>query len=222
MARIARVIAPGAPHHVTQRGNRRQKVFFGDDDYALYKTLMAEQCARFRVEIWAYCLMPNHVHLMLTPRDEDGLAAAVGEAHRRYARHINQRQNWRGFLFQGRFGSSPMDASYALACARYIERNPVRAGLARTARDWPWSSARAHLAGKNDDLVDVAPLLEDVRDWRAFLADDVADPELKALRLAARTGRPLGSARFVSGLERKLGRDLKRGKPGPKPKAKRT
>jgi putative transposase len=219
MARLARVIATGAPHHVTQRGNRRQDVFFTADDYRLYKALLAEQCARFRVAVWAYCLMPNHVHLMLVPRDERGLAAAVGEAHRRYSRHVNSRENWRGFLFQGRFGSCPMDNAYTLACARYIELNPVRAGLRRTARDWPWSSARAHLAGASDDLVDVKPLLAEVSDWRGFLGEDVADADLAALRLAARTGRPLGEERFVAGLERKLGRALKRGKPGPKPAA---
>src|SRR5665213_3379088 len=153
MARMARVVAAGVPHHVTQRGNRRQKVFFCDTDYQTYLSLLAEGCAAARVAVWAYCLMPNHVHLILVPRDEDGLRAALGEAHRRYTREVNFRQGWRGYLWQGPFSSFPMDDDYLLACARYIELNPVRAKLAASARGWRWSSARAHLAGRDDKLV---------------------------------------------------------------------
>src|SRR3954469_23445629 len=153
MARLARVVAAGLPHDVAQRGNRRQTVFFGDDDYEAYRMLLSEGCRAAGVAVWAYCLMPNHVHLILVPSDADGLRAALGEAHRRYPRHVNFRENWRGFLWQGRFASFPMDEAYLLACARYVELNPVRARLARRARDWPWSSARAHIGGKDDGLV---------------------------------------------------------------------
>ena len=219
MARLARVVAGGVPLHVTQRGNRRQEVFFSDDDYVLYRALVAEHCASAKVEIWAYCLMPNHVHLIAVPRDAEGLAKAFGDAHRAYARHVNFREGWRGYLWQGRFASYPMDERYTLACARYVELNPVRAGLTRSARDWRWSSARAHLAGKDDDLVKVAPLLEMVPDWRGYLGVGVADDDLDALRKSCRTGRPLGTDRFVAGLERRLDRTLTRGKPGPKPSA---
>ena len=121
MARLARVVAAGIPHHVTQRGNRRQQVFFSDDDYAVYRELLAEGCRAAGVAVWGYCLMPNHVHLILTPSDEDGLRAALGEAHRRYTRHVNLREGWRGYLWQGRFASCPMDEAYLLACARYVE-----------------------------------------------------------------------------------------------------
>ncbi len=219
MARLARVVVPGIPHHVTQRGNRRQPVFFGDDDYALYRTLLAEGCRSTGVEVWAYCLMPDHVHLILVPADRDGLRAALGEAHRRYTRHINFREGWRGYLWQGRFASFPMDESYLLAAARYVELNPVRAKLAQRPRDWRWSSAKAHLERRDDSLVAVGPLLELVHDWAGFLADGLSAEDHAAIRAGERTGRPLGSRRFVARLERRLGRPLARRKPGPKPGA---
>ena len=220
MARLARVVAVGLPHHVTQRGNRRQQVFFGEQDYAAYSRLLAAGCRAADVAVWGYCLMPNHVHLILVPADPDGLRAALGEAHRRYTRHVNMREGWRGYLWQGRFASFPMDESYLLACARYVELNPVRAGLVRRARDWKWSSARAHLAGRDDELVTVEPLLSLVPDWAAFLRVAVDDDAREAIRAAERTGRPLGSEGFTAQLERRLGRRLARDKPGPKPKHK--
>src|SRR5438445_3894590 len=222
MARLARVVAPGIPHHVTQRGNRRQQVFFGDDDYAAYRALVAEGCRAAGVTVSAYCLMPNHVHVILTPSDADGLRAALGETHRRYTRHVNQREGWRGYLWQGRFASCPMDEAYLLACARYVELNPVRARLARRARDWPWSSARAHLAATDDALVRVRPLLALAPDWPDFLAAGLGAADHQAIRAGERTGRPLGSARFVARLEKRLARKLARQKPGPKPKAERA
>ena len=218
MARLARVVAPGLPHHVTQRGNRRQKVFFSDEDYRVYRDLLAEHCAAARVAVWGYCLMPNHVHLILVPRDADGLSAALAATRRRYTRHINRRQNWTGYLWQGRFASFVMDEAHTLMCARYVEMNPVRARIADRARDWRWSSARAHLAGKNDDLVTVKPLLDLVPDWRAFLDERPGKGELDRLRASSRTGRPLGADDFVTMLERKLGRVLGKRKPGPAPR----
>ena len=219
MARLARVVVEGVAHHVTQRGNRRQKTFFGDDDYEAYRTLLAEGCRAAGVEVWGYCLMPNHVHLILTPSDAGGLRAALAEAHRRYSRRINVRQGWRGYLWQGRFASVPMDEGHLLACARYVELNPVRAGLAARPEDWPWSSARAHLAGKDDGLVRMQPLLDQVGDWAGFLEAGLSEAEHAAIRAGERTGRPLGSPEFVAALERHLGRVLARQKPGPKGKA---
>src|SRR5438105_2893425 len=125
MARIARVVAPYFPHHIIQRGNRRQKTFFNERDYHVYLSLMAEWTARLGVEIWAYCLMTNHVHLIAVPKNEMGLRTAIGEAHRRYTRHVNFREGWRGHLWQGRFASYPMEERYLLMAARYIEKNPV-------------------------------------------------------------------------------------------------
>jgi putative transposase len=219
MARLARVVAAGLPHHVTQRGNRRQQVFFGEDDYATYRDLLTAGCRAARVAVWAYCLMPNHVHLILVPADEGGLRAALGEAHRRYTRYVNAREGWRGYLWQGRFASFPMDEPHLLACARYVELNPVRAGLVSQARDWRWSSAAAHLDGRDDGSVKVRPLLALAPDWAGLLGAGLADAEREAIRAGERTGRPLGSLRFTARLEKRLGRALARAKPGPKPKA---
>lgn len=215
MARIARVIAPGFPHHVTQRGNRRQKTFFCDEDYEAYLSLMAEWCRKFLVDIWAWCLMPNHVHLIAVPQSEEGLARAIGEAHRRYTRRVNFREGWRGHLWQERFASFPMDENYLLAAARYVEMNPVLIGLARSPEDYRWSSARAHLEGKDDTLVKVGPLLEMAGDWQAFLASP-ADVDADHLRQHERTGRPLGGEVFVERLEADLNRTLRPKRPGPK------
>jgi len=222
MARIARIVAPGAPHHVTQRGNRRQPTFFSDADYRAYRALMAEACEACGVAVWAYCLMPNHVHLIAMPEAAEGLARAIGEAHRRYTRRINAREGWTGFLWQGRFASCPLDGPHLIAAARYVEQNPVRAGLARRAEDWPWSSARAHLERRDDALARAGPLLELVPDWAAYLAAPTPGETLDALRRHQRTGRPLGGEAFVAGLERTLGRTLRPAKRGRKPGAKGT
>ena len=137
MARIARYVVPDLPHHVTQRGNRRERVFFGDDDYRLYRDLLREACDRADVSVWAYCLMPNHVHLILTPTTADGLARALGKAHRRYSAFVNARLRVTGPLFQSRFGSVVMDEDHLIAAARYVALNPVRARLIARAEDWP-------------------------------------------------------------------------------------
>ncbi|MDD5722863.1 MAG: transposase [Syntrophales bacterium] len=208
MVRIARVVAEHYPHHITQRGNRRQDTFFCDDDYRYYIHLMGEWCDTCGVEIWAYCLMSNHVHLIAVPESEDGLRRAIGEAHRRYTRHINFREKWRGHLWQGRFASFLMDEQYLLTATRYIELNPVRAGLSSIPEEYPWSSAEAHIKGENDDLVKVNPLLGMVGDWRQFLSGDVSDEEYGLLQRHERTGRPLGSKSFVERLENKLTRIL--------------
>jgi putative transposase len=159
MARIARVVLPGYPHHVIQRGNRRQRVFFHNDDYAHYLELIATGCRDSQTECLAYCLMPNHVHLVLTPNTENGLRSALAEAHRHYTRRINFRNGWRGHLWQERFQSFPMKEAHLAAAVRYVELNPVRARLVSQAKDWKWSSAHAHLKGADDMLVRVEAML---------------------------------------------------------------
>jgi len=217
MARIARVVAPGAPHHVTQRGNRRQQTFFNDEDYQAYLALMSEWCLKYHVEIWAYCLMPNHVHLIAVPQTKEGLILAIGEAHRRYTRRINFRKGWRGHLWQGRFASFIMEENHLLACTRYIELNPVRASLVNKPEDWPWSSAKAHISGKNCILVNTKPLLDIVNNpWKTFLSCDVGHSEIETFRKHERTGRPLGDGSFIKRLEHTLNRKLRLQKPGPK------
>ncbi len=135
MARLARIVIPGLPHHITQRGNRRQTVFFSDQDYRAYLDLLGDWSAKGGLKIWAYCLMPNHVHLIGVPKTEDSLRAAVAETHRRYTRLINFREGWRGHLWQERFHSFAMDEAYVYRAVRYVELNPVRAGLVKKARD---------------------------------------------------------------------------------------
>jgi putative transposase len=217
MARLARVVVAGVAHHVTQRGNRRQETFFCDEDYAAYLALLSEWCGRCGVEVWAYCLMPNHVHLIVVPDGEDGLRRGLGEAHRRYTRRINFREGWRGHLWQGRFASYAMDERYLLRAARYVELNPVRARLCRAPWRWRWSSAAAHIAGKDDGVARVSPLLERVKDWRAFLTDALSAEEVELLRRHERTGRPLGESAFLARIERRLGRIVQPAKRGPKP-----
>src|SRR5262245_4311851 len=218
MSRLARVVAPGLPHHITQRGNRRQQTFFCDEDYQSYLELMAEWCCAYEVEVWAYCLMPNHVHLIAVPHSAVGLRRAIGEVHRRYTRMVNFREGWRGHLWQGRFASFVLDEPYLLTAVRYVELNPVRAGLINAPSRYPWSSAAAHVRGRADAPVRVAPRAKLAPNWRGFLARVIREEDSKALRAHERTGRPLGEEEFVARLEQDLGRILRRQKPGPKGK----
>jgi putative transposase len=216
MARLARIVVPGLAHHVTQRGNRREPIFFEDGDHEIYRDLLAEQTRKARVEVWAYCLMPNHVHLILMPGEADALGRAVGETHRRYTNFINARGRWTGHLFQSRFSSVPLDHTHLMRAVRYVSLNPVRARLVSRAEDWKWSSVRAHLAGENDALVAVRPILDRVANFRNDLLQPSAGEDFSDLRRAESTGRPVGAADFVSGLEKVLGRKIERRAPGRK------
>lgn len=221
MARLARLVVPGLAHHVTQRGNRREKTFFEQGDYALYRDLLAQSCARAHTEVWTYCLMPNHVHIILVPSDEDGLRRTFADLHRRYTGYVNTRARVTGHLWQGRFGSVVMDEEHLFNAVRYVSLNPVRAGLVKRARDWKWSSARAHLAAKDDGVVNVAPVLERVGDFRKFLAEDFdEDAAYAALRRAETIGRPIGGADWLEDLEQRTGRALTPRKRGRKKKEK--
>lgn len=211
---MARLVVPGLPHHVTQRGVRRMDVFAGEDDYRAYLTLVKESCVKVGTQVWAYCLMTNHIHLILVPSTEDGLRAALGEAHRQYTRLINFRDDCRGHLWQERFHSFVMDENHTLACARYVELNPVRAGMVATPEDYTWSSARAHLGAKDDTLVQVEPLLSRLPEWADFLQAGVDEVERQRLRQHSNTGRPLGAEDWLDNLERQTGRRLKPGLPG--------
>jgi putative transposase len=177
---------------------------------------MAEWCGAHQVEIWAYCLMPNHVHLIAVPHSADGLRRAIGEVHRRYTRMVNFREGWRGHRWQGRFASFVLDEPYLLTVARYVELNPVRAGLINAPSQYRWSSSVAYLRGRDDVLVRVAPLTKMVPNWRSFLARAIREEDIKILRAHERTGRPLREEEFLATLEQNLGRILRRQEPGPK------
>jgi putative transposase len=193
------------------------ETFFSEEDYQAYLSLMAEWCRKCMVSVWAYCLMPNHVHLIAVPEREEGLRIAIGEAHRRYSAMINRRHKWTGHLWQGRFSSFPMDEAYLFSAVKYIEMNPVRANLASDPYAWRWSSAKAHAEGRDDILVNVSPLLEMVGDWRSFLSE--ADEEdADKIRRHERTGRALGNESFLDALELSLMRPVKKQKAGRKKK----
>jgi putative transposase len=218
MARLARVVVPGHPHHVTQRGNGRARTFFADADYALYRDLLAQHCRAADVEVWAWCLMPNHVHLILVPSDRDGLRRALAAVHRRYAGIIHARRKRTGHFWQGRFGAVVMDEAYLAAALRYVSLNPVRARLVERARDWRWSSTRAHLTGKDDGVTARAPIKARFPDFSDLLAAEPEADVFARLRAAESIGRPLGDERFLARIERRTARRLRPGKRGPKPK----
>jgi putative transposase len=201
VARGARFVAPGPPRHVTRRGNRRETVFFSDADHELYRDLLAERTRKHGVEVWSHCPMPDHVHLFLVQTAREGLGRALGEARRRRGAVVNARPRVTGHLFQSRFGSVAMDEAHLMAAARYVARNPVRARLVARADDWRWSSARAHLQGRDDGLATVQPLLDRRGGRFADLIDALPPLETTAaLRAAETIGRPLGSDAFLAGL----------------------
>lgn len=210
--RIARVAVPGVAYHVTQRGNNRQDVFFVDDDRTAYIELLKEESGKYGLEIHGYCLMTNHIHLIAIPREEDSLARALGRAHFRYTQYINRLHGRSGHLWQNRFYSCPLEMEHYLSAMRYIERNPVRAGLAKEAWKYRWSSAAVHV-GEGDEHGMVSKralrMMPTEPEWRKALKskDDKAGTE--RLRLSTSTGRPLGSDMFISKLEVKLGRRLR-------------
>ena len=217
MARIARVVVPGVPHHIVQRGNRRQDVFIRKGDQQAYLNILKEQATKNHLSVWAYCLMNNHVHIIGVPKEENSLTRAMAETHRLYTRMVNFREGWRGHLWQERFSSCPLDEPHLLSAARYIEQNPVRAKAVSRPEDWGWSSARHHLGLTTDPIIarnDLLPKL--INDWSAFLAITATEAERLKIRFHESTGRPLGDTKFIEKLERKLNRPLKPKKRGPK------
>jgi putative transposase len=217
MARLARVVVPSLPHHVTQRGNGRQRTFFSDADYALYRDLLADSLKAAGVACWAWVLMPNHVHLILAPADADGLRRALAPVHRRYAGIIHGRRKRSGHFWQGRFGCAVMDEDHLAAALVYVMLNPVRARLVERAQDWRWSSARAYLRGAADGLTQTQAVLGRFPDMGEMLRHEADADALRRLRAAETIGRPVGQPGFLRRIERKLGRDLRPGKRGPKP-----
>jgi putative transposase len=215
-------VIPGLAHHVTQRGNRREAIFFEEGDQEIYLDMLAEQTRKADVAVWAYCLMPNHVHLILLPTRSDGLGRAVGETHRRYTNFINARGRWTGHLFQSRFASVVLDHDHLIRAVRYVSMNPVRARLVARPEDWKWSSVRAHLTGADDGLVKVRSVLDRIPHLKELLQASAGtatatEDDFSDLRRAESTGRPLGTAEFVADLESLLGRKIARRSPGRKP-----
>jgi putative transposase len=194
-------------------------VFFEDGDYALYLDLLADAAARAQVAIWGYCLIPNHVHIIAVPADEDGLRRTFRYVHRHYTGYINARMRVTGHLWPGRFSSVAMDEPHLVSALRYVALNPVRARLVDRAEDWRWSSTAAHIAGKDDGFVTVAPALERVGDFATFLGEPFDEAlTYAALRKAESVGRPVGSKDWLADMETRSGLELAPRKRGPAPK----
>ncbi|WP_457313483.1 transposase [Sphingomonas sp. UYAg733] len=201
---------------MTQRGNGRARTFFNDTDYEFYRTLLTEQCAAAGVEIWSWVLMPNHVHLILVPGDEDGLRRALSVVHARYAGHIHARLKRTGHFWQGRFGCVAMDEAYLGAALRYVALNPVRARLVDRAADWPWSSTRALLGVAGDGTTTLEPVLARYPDFAGLIAAGEEEEAWTRLRRAETIGRPVGDRDFLARLEHVSGRQLMPKRRGPK------
>lgn len=216
MARLARLVVPGLPHHVTQRGNGRAQTFFGEADYALYRDLLAQSCATAAVAVWSWVLMPNHVHLILVPSDADGLRRALAPVHRRYAGHVHARERRTGHFWQGRFGAVVMDEAHLMMAVRYVALNPVRARLVAHAADWRWASVPALLAGRDDGLTTVAPVLARCPRFAELIEEPAEQAGFRALRRSEGIGRPLGDDAFLDRIEALTRRRLRPAKRGRK------
>lgn len=216
MPRIARAVAPGYPHHITQRGNNRDNVFFDRDDRAKYLDLLTHFTRKHGVAIWAYCLMTNHVHLLAIPCDEEGLARGIGLTNLLYTQYINGKMKRSGRIWQNRFFSCIVGQDrYLWSVARYIETNPVRAGLVQRPEDYPWSSARAHLSGKGDPVLKGSFLDEHPSsDYVTFVQQCMTEEQAMAIRAATCTGRPYACSEAAARLEVLLDRSLRVGRPG--------
>jgi len=217
MSRLPRVVVPGYPHHIVQRGNRRQKVFFNDQDRQLYLRLLGKFGAAAGIVFWAYCLMDNHVHLIAVPIYVDSFWRGLGKVHWKYTMSINLREDWKGYLWQGRFFSCPLDRAHLITATKYTLFNPVRAGIVEKPDDYAWSSARAHLGEAGDPLISDGDLSAEIVNWRSFLSTPPSESDLKAIRDHTKTGRPLGGESFVRTLEKITGRELTPQKRGRKP-----
>jgi len=216
MPRIARFIFAGLPHHVTQRGNHRAQVFFSDADHQTYLALLREYTIQHQVAVLAYCLMPNHVHLVLVPASKESLPRSLRHVHVRYAQRMNRQKNWKGHLWQGRYFASVLDERHCWAAIRYVELNPARARMVPTAESYPWSSAGAHCGLRRDALLTTEPhwqqQFEAIASWSAWLAEGDDARDLDTLRKNATKGLPCGSEEFITSLETASGRRLRDGR----------
>ena len=227
MPRQSRLVLPGVALHVIQRGNNRQRCFYGESDHVLYLLHLRELAQRHDCQVHAYCLMPNHVHLLITPSTPDGLSALMRNLGQRYVQYVNRTHGRTGTLWEGRYRSSVAEsARYVLACYRYIELNPVRAGLVDRPESYAWSSYRANADGRDDRLTTPHPELSALGNddgsrrqaYRDLFKEKLEASLVDAIRNAAAGGYPLGSDVFIAGGSLPAGRKLERGRPGRPPK----
>jgi putative transposase len=218
MARLKRIVVPGLPHHVTQRGVRRCDTFVDPQDREVYARLLLSSCQEYSLAVHAYCWMTNHVHLIAVPQYETSLAFVLRDTSGLYALYFNRKYGFSGHLWQARFYSCVLDESHYWSAIRYVERNPVRARMIARAQDYSWSSAAAHCLYREDPLLTpLEPLPQLIPGWSEWLVGEEDPAELKAIRENTGTGRPLGSKEFLEQLEARLGRPVTPQKRGRKP-----
>jgi putative transposase len=218
VTRFARVVAVGVPHHVTQRGNARQSILSSETDCKVYMDLLRQSLDLHELSLLGYCLMSNHVHLILVPKTTEALGHALKDTHGRYASYWNATRHSSGHVWQGRFYSCPLYDRHLWEALRYTELNPVRAGMIVRSEEWEYSSAAAHCRVRCDSLLTMRPWEErwSASEWRHFLSGDVSQSSLAAIRQNTHTGRPLGGAPFIKRLELETNRILaaqQRGRP---------
>lgn len=213
MPRLARTVFAGVPHYITQRGNRREDVFYTDEDREIYLEWLKTYCDLHKVEILAYCLMPNQIHFVALPKTETGLQLVLKPLHMRYAQRFNRQRGWKGHVWQGRYFSSPLDQQYLWSAIRYVERIPVRGKVVRKAERYHWSSAAAHCKKREDELLPTRAFwrkkIEAIIDWSAWLAEGDVPEEKTIIRRNIEKGLPCGSESFIKKLEKIAGRELR-------------
>jgi putative transposase len=212
MPRVARIVIPEFPHHITQRGNNRQDVFFTDDDRRYYLGRLKEQSDKYGLDILGFCLMSNHVHIIGVPWHDYSMHKAVGGAHLIYTQYVNRLHGRSGHLWQNRFYSCALDDAHLILAMAYMERNPVRAGMVRKAWRYEWSSAKAHLDDKDKSgILDMESWREHFEgiDWREFLERPEDKDMVKKIRINTSRGRPVASDKLMSKIEAKLGKRLR-------------
>jgi len=215
MPRIARITAIGYPHHVTQRGNYRQRVFKTNKDYKQYLSWLKEYSDKNSLDIWAYCLMPNHVHFICVPQNIDSLARTFNTLHMRYSQYLNKKQGACGHLWQGRFYSCILDEKHLFAAVRYVENNPVRAGIVKEPGEYPWSSAKGHIRQGGDTILCKKSYLhDDIKNWLSYLKSCEDSHIVEGIRNKTKAGQPYGEDGFMIKLEKKLGMELRKKKVG--------
>ena len=223
MPRRARIKCSGIPHHIIQRGNNRLACFFSEADYQFYLESLSEGAKRYNCGVHAYVLMTNHVHLLVTPGEEKDLSYLMRYLGSRYVQHVNYVYRRSGTLWEGRFKSSLIDSGrYLLTCYRYIELNPVRAGMVAEPADYKWSSYGAHALGHANDLILDHPCYLALSEnsamrqeaYRELFRCHVEEETLKAIRESVNSGLALGGDQFKYQIEAALARSVRAGKPG--------
>ena len=219
MARQARIVLSNHLHHITQRGNRGEHVFLQKDDYQTYLDILQEQCKRFDVSLYSFCLLPNQIHLIVQPKEAPMMARAIGETHRRYTNHINGRENWSGHLFQNRFFSYVADEQHALRAARFVETLPVTLGIAPKPENYLWSSAKSRIKVIQNGFLKPFQSFHAVQNWEGYLSRPIDPNEMNTIQLHLQTGRPRGSDLFLDNIEAQIDRSVRPQKRGRKPKS---